>query len=563
MYMELLKEWCDGLLRYQITGMGDARFDGGILCPSCKLIHGRCSDAVYPLLFLADATGEAKYIEAARRLFAWQENMLCDDGSVYNDANSTWNGITVFAAVALCESLTHCGHLLTQAERERWAERMRGMGDWLLENINERTKTNINYMATNAAALSLLGNFFGDEAYLARARQLSAFPMSRFTDDGLLWGEGKPIDGVTKRGCRPIDIGYNVEESVPSLIKHALAQKDDEMLERLREISRKQLDFMMPDGGWDNSFGSRNNKWTYWGSRTSDGCAGGYGLFPEDPLFAEAAYRNLSLMKRCTRDGLLHGGPDYIAAGEPPCVHHTFTHANGLAAALHAGLREPEHHATLPCDAPKDVAKYYPELDTWKIAVGEMRATVTGYDAELAAGHASGGTMTLLWHNSAGVVLASSMVDYRLVEPLNMQLPLKKERHRPLTVRLEKWIDGVRYAQCYDTGAAIRVHSEEGRVVVCVEASLVSLEQERPARETHCSLRYEIREDAVTISGIVRGGDGSEVFVLPVVAPGARVSVEPAYAPPEDIFFLSGGFAAREYRIGADEEGRFSAVIAL
>ena len=119
LYLRLLRKWCDGMLRFQLQGVGHSG-DGALFCPSCKLIHGRCPDGVYPLMCLADRTGEEKYLEAARKLFAWHENLICDDGSVYNDANSQWNGITVFAAVNLHEALVHHGHLLTGEERRRF-----------------------------------------------------------------------------------------------------------------------------------------------------------------------------------------------------------------------------------------------------------------------------------------------------------------------------------------------------------------------------------------------------------------------------------------------------------
>ena len=48
---------------------------------------------------------------------------------------------------------------------------------------------------------------------------------------------------------------------------------------QLREViasMRTHMEFMLPDGGWDNSWGTRNYKWTWWGSRTSDGCQPAY-----------------------------------------------------------------------------------------------------------------------------------------------------------------------------------------------------------------------------------------------------------------------------------------------
>ena len=62
LYAETLKTWCDGLLARQVTELRDPAFYGGLLCPSCAIIHGRCGDAVYPLLRMAHSMGEAKYL---------------------------------------------------------------------------------------------------------------------------------------------------------------------------------------------------------------------------------------------------------------------------------------------------------------------------------------------------------------------------------------------------------------------------------------------------------------------------------------------------------------------
>lgn len=108
----LLQAWCDELIHLHISMPGNTDFDGAILCPACKVIHGRCHDAVYPMMYMADATGDQKYLDAAKKLFRWGENMLCDDGGLYNDAQSTWSCITVFNAVSLCDALKKHGHLL-------------------------------------------------------------------------------------------------------------------------------------------------------------------------------------------------------------------------------------------------------------------------------------------------------------------------------------------------------------------------------------------------------------------------------------------------------------------
>ena len=57
-YFSLLKKWCDGLIARQITQFKDKELYGGILCPACALVHGRCMGLVHPLLYLAEKTGD-------------------------------------------------------------------------------------------------------------------------------------------------------------------------------------------------------------------------------------------------------------------------------------------------------------------------------------------------------------------------------------------------------------------------------------------------------------------------------------------------------------------------
>ena len=569
-YLELLKQWGDALLRLQIREMGDPSLDGGILCPACKHIHGRCPDAIYGLMTLADCTGEKKYLEGARALFRWQENLLCDDGSLYNDANSEWNGITAFAVINLCEALTLHGHLLQKEEKEEWENRMLLMGRWVKKTIVPGFETNINYYAGSAAVQALLGRYFGLPELFESARVCAEYVCAHFTENGLLVGEGIPHDKVTERGCLPVDIGYNVEESVPLMIRYALAVKDETLQERLTRILKKQLVFMLPDGGWDNSFGTRSNKWTYWGSRTSDGCQTGYALLADrDPVFVEAIRRNTALLERCTGNGLLYGGPEYEKNGELPCVHHTFTHINALAAVVDAGIDAFGPHKGLeagwtlpiPSDDRGPSVRYFPEIDTWKLTFEKWRGTVTGYDFDLGRGHASGGTMTLLWYEEMGPVLLSSVVDYRLAEPLNMQLSLKKDRHRPLTPRLEILRNGKRYASCYDTKAEISVTQEKDGIRIHVLSRPVSLEQQELSRPVRFHIDYWLHNEGLSIRTQIEGPKEEVRLVLPVIAGNASVTAGRQESEPERIFFLTGGFAAREFKIVPDEEGVIGAGI--
>ncbi|WP_054663786.1 hypothetical protein [Lacticaseibacillus camelliae] len=64
----LLQTWMDRLIADQITSP-NPRFDGGALCPSCLHFHGRVIDSIYPLMTLADLTGDERYRISAERFF--------------------------------------------------------------------------------------------------------------------------------------------------------------------------------------------------------------------------------------------------------------------------------------------------------------------------------------------------------------------------------------------------------------------------------------------------------------------------------------------------------------
>ena len=56
----LLKDWCNGMIKVQINNPSNLEEHGALGCPSCSHIHGRCMDAVYPFLYMADKTGDKK-----------------------------------------------------------------------------------------------------------------------------------------------------------------------------------------------------------------------------------------------------------------------------------------------------------------------------------------------------------------------------------------------------------------------------------------------------------------------------------------------------------------------
>lgn len=554
-YIELLKQYCDGLISLQDKSE-DRAFRGGIYCRSCKNIHGRCPDAVYGFVVAAKVFGDDKYLRAAKEVFAYGENMLCDDGGMYNDAQTTWRYTTTFHQTAVIEALRAGKGILDDETVAAFEARAAKMAEWLYNNLDEKSPANINYATTNGLALALSGNYFHKQKYLDRAERLIDYAMKHISESGFLYGESKPHDKLSAKGCKAVDIGYNVEESIPALVKYAYEVEDEALKEKLTDVVRAHLDFMLPDGGWDNSFGVRNNKWTYWGSRTSDGCAPMLLLLADrDPSFAEAAYRNTEMLGKCTVGGLLYGGPHYRKRGEYACTHHTFEHVNSIAFAVEQTDEKylTPKHVALPADC-SDFCRYYPEVRTYKLAKGDYLATVTDYDFDIFfSGHACGGTLTALYNKKVGPMIMGSVTDYVLVEPTNMQQVRDRQNHRSLLPRLVKTVDGKDYSSTFFLDASVNSKSVSGGYAVYAETGLSDRDGNELV-EVRPFIEYTLTDKGLGIT--VKNAVGLK-FVLPLIA-GEVESTVGKIEDESEIFFLTGGFIARAYIVLPDENGNIS-----
>lgn len=474
----LLLVWSDAMLEWQVHDVTNPERDGAIFCHGCNKIHGRCMDAVYPFLYMADKTGERKYLDAAIAVMKWSENVSAEDGSwtVIPDPES-WKGITVFGAISLAEALHYHGHLLPAELKRQWDERLRQAGEYIYNNFT-LTFTNINYGISAIYAMHLIGNYLYCPKYIEKSKELRMGIEECFTQtDLLLYGEGKPYDKVSAKGLRFIDLGYNVEETLNALVLYAIDSEDKELQDWVIRSLQTHLEFMLPDGGWDNSWGTRQYKWTYWGSRTTEGCFASYGLLSmEEPAFAAATFLNTLLLKKCTSNkyGLLCGGMHYDSHGIIPCVHHTFTHAKALVTLLNRGVdfKQIYDNGSLPRLKSNGIKKI-PEISTWLISEGDWRATVSSYDAIYAKGvqQATGGSLALLYHNKAGLLMSASMAEYKMVE-VNNQQPNPGGTDFALTPRIEVIeLNGV-FSNLYDLRADVTVSEKSGLVVVDVKNSL-------------------------------------------------------------------------------------------
>ena len=476
------------------------------------MIHGRCGDAVYPLLRVAHTTGDSKYLRAALAVYDWTERQVSHaDGSWINDVTlSSWKGITVFHTIALAEALHHHGSLLDATVRKKWTDRVARAAKFLDGFISIETG-NINYPISASYAFALCGQVLGDPHYTERGRALAHQSLDYFTPNGLIFGEGHPLDKLSPKGCRPVDLGYNVEESLPAFALYSLLTNDQAVLAQTVKALKAHMEFMLPDGAWDNSWGTRNYKWTWWGSRTSDGCHPAYALLSDhDSRFAEVALRNLELMAACTHDGLLYGGPDYFMHGDQPCIHHTFTHAKALATVLDRGSAKLESavSVTLPRDEAYGV-KTFAEIGTTLAAIGDWRATVTEYDWQYVehvqagggsgAGHATGGALSLLYHRRLGPILTASMTEYAMIEISNQQA-FTDAPHMTLTPRIECAGD-LAYTSLIDDEAVVTKNATPDAIVFETRGRLLSSTHKSvPEGETLYHLTYRFTSAAIEIA---------------------------------------------------------------
>jgi hypothetical protein len=525
LYEKLLKTWCDGILRYQLKELPDPALSGGFLCPACGLIHGRCADAIYPLLHLAHRSGQSRYLESALLVYDWTERQVSrPDGSWVNDISlQDWQGITVFRAIALAETLRRYGSLLDAPTRQRWTERLARAAKFL-DGFISIDSGNINYPVSASYCFALCAQVLGDSHYADRGNKLVYTCLEYMSQpNSLIYGEGHPIRDLSPKGFRPVDLGYNVEESLPGLALYATLTKDPKVTDLTVKALRSQMEFMLPDGGWDDSWGCRNYKWTWWGSRTSDGCQPAYILMADhDPRFREVAQRNLEMMAACTQNGLLYGGPDYYVHGDFPCIHHSFTHAKALTTVLdHDSNPQPQTRVALPCDEPYGL-KSFSEIGTHLVSIGPWRATVTEYDWKEPGedvGHVTGGSLSLLFHRGIGPILAASMTEYQLIEPPNQQA-VRDGSQSPLTPRVECILKEDTYTSFCDFRAELKVTQLQKEVLFDARGRLLtSIREPLPGTGAQYHITYRITESSVEITAAATGAIGDNLqFVLPVIS---------------------------------------------
>ena len=565
----LFARWCEGLYASQIRVGGRRETKGGFLCPACGFLHGRDGDAVYPFVRMWVRTGEKRWLDAAQDVIDWTEHNYVREGGCYvNNLKSNWLYTSVFSQIALGRTLLRYGECLPAETLTKWRMIFDRLTGWTFDVFKREYQPNINYRAAYCEAMVLAWKISRDGKFRKAAEDMAhGTVLHCFTEDGFLFGEGWPLKGKSPvRGLYFIDIGYNLEESLPALAATAEMLGDERLAKQVEISAKAHAEFLLPDGAIDNAAGSRSVKWTYYGSRTSDGAL---------PLWAwcarrgiawgvRAIDRTLSLLIRCTgEDNLLMGGPDYAIANEPSCVHHTFTHVKALAELLEEGAPE----CVPPTLLPREVEyghRHIDALDVDLVSIGPWRVTFSANDAPKGDRRAmsGGGAPVVIWHMSRGLVAAGTMAKFYMIEPHNMQGQRNDLTERSLTPRVEVQTEKTVFSNISDAGVEVTSRYSDGVFVLETFGALTSWNPDKLFTNGIYRISYKVARDSFLIETF---SDVPYKFVFPVrkramkgieEKTSSEWIVEPTARGGGDAFSTIGGFLMSYRTISPDVDGR-------
>jgi hypothetical protein len=468
-FAELMIKFCEALVAHQVNS--EDSWDGGIICPYCKCIHGRMGDSIFPLYFAYLQTRQEKFLTAARKVVAYTERTQLPDGAWTSQEMGTWKGTTVFKLLSMIHAydvLNRAGmtedasHLISMInDASRWTSMVFGQ---------ESIENNVNYFVTSATALEWASRILNIPEYARQGRKLIAkYGLGSLNRDGFLLGE------TTHKSITPVDIGYNLDMSLGVMAEYAILTGDEDVKEETIRALKTHVQFVYPDGSIDNSFGSRSYKWTLFGSKTAAGSQVALSLLCDaDPVFARAAELNARYLESlCSPDYIIGYGPDYWDYYRSGCIHSTFNRADALAISLAYGKRPSEIAEKIPSEEIFGV-RHYTSLNVTHVRMEHLMATVSAFATQNSP---SGGSLTYLWSDQVGPVQVGCVTEYdRSDEPQNIpEYPIPYSG--PTTPRIEVLRGGKKYSNLYEYDARMVTREFDHRQIVTVYGKFREKEQ--------------------------------------------------------------------------------------
>ena len=465
-YAKTLVELSTTIVTQQVTEAADTNF-GAIRCLHCTVFHTRAAESVFPLYVSYTITHDRKFLTAAINAANWLVRQQFPDGS-WKETPEEWTGTTTDQLLMLTESYEGLRANLSADDRSRWLRSIRNAANYLM-NVMTPEWASINYVATTAAALASVNRLIPDVNYLKRATELAHRTISKMDEDGFLTGEG----GREHDNKYGVDLGYNMEMSLWGLGYYARLTNDTEVRDAVTRSLRIHSYFIYPDGSLDASWGIRSNKWTTFGSATSDGCQVLFTLFADDqPFYAAAALKNLQYLRSNITNGFVGYGPQYAELfNTPPCIYPTFTKAKNLALAYSLESGKLHTSALLPTER-KGWMKYFPTVQVAEVRTESFMLTVPAYrykdlekrDKSKYMYRPTGGSISNLWVEGYGLLQASSQTFYFRWEPMSFPVV---DTVICLTPRVEFRANGAYFTNLFEfDGVMTTSHERDGSFVV-------------------------------------------------------------------------------------------------
>ena len=458
-YAKTLIELSNTILDQQVKEQADTNF-GAIQCLHCNVYHTRAAESVFPLFVSYSITHDKEYLHAAINTGNWLIRQQLPDGS-WKETPEDWTGTTTDQLLMLAETYEGIRPNLSVAEQSAWLTAIRNAADYLMKVMTPEWAS-INYVATTTATLASVNRVVPDQKYLLRARELAHRTISKIDEDGFLTGEG----GRENNNKYGVDLGYNMEMSLWGLGYYARMAKDTIVENAVRSSLRTHVYFIYPDGSLDASWGIRSNKWTTYGSATSDGCQVLFTLFADDqPCYATASYRNLQYLRTNIQNGYVGYGPHYWELfNKPPCIYPTFTKAKNLALAymLESGVLRTL--APLPTDK-TGWLKYFPTVQVAEVRTKNFMISIPAYrykdiekkDKSKYMFRPTGGSISNLWVEGYGFLQASSQTFYARWEPMSFP---EVDTVITLTPRIEFRTKGRYFTNLFEFDGVMTTSSE-------------------------------------------------------------------------------------------------------